>query len=76
MKKFMMSLLLLSVTTVVCADTWLVGKVLYGNICRNGDYYSVYDFDQKQPVGSRCNLYMYNDPDHHKVIGSGVISNE
>ena len=54
------------------AQTWYYAGVLYGNICRNGAYYTVYPISAGQPVGSVCPLR----DNLGNIVGTGYVSNE
>ena len=72
MKKILAVIMLLSVIASASAATWWYNGVLYGNVCRNGYYYTVYPRHQAQPVGSNC-LIRNN---YGNVVGEGIVSNE
>ena len=63
---------LLTASISANAQTWFIGGVLYGNICRNGIYYTVYPVANGQPVGSSCPVR----DNFGNVIGYGFVSNE
>lgn len=54
------------------AMTWWVGPTLFGNVCRNGAFFTVYPTTMGQPVGSSCPLR----DNFGNVIGMGIVSNE
>lgn len=45
---------LLLVASSANAVTWMWNGTLYGNVCRNGAYFTVYPTHMGQPVGSAC----------------------
>lgn len=54
------------------AATWWVNGVLFGNVCRNGIYYTVYPIHMGQPVGTVCPIRDNNG----FIIGQGIVSAE
>ena len=54
------------------AQTWYVGGVLFGNVCRNGAFYTVYPIQNGQPVGTSCSIL----DGYGRIIGVGYVSNE
>jgi len=72
MKKVILALALAASTLTASAATFWVNGVLFGNVCRSGPYYTVYLYQDAQPVGTTCavrNQWGY-------VIGYGRVSNE
>ena len=72
MKKITTLVLLVTLAAYASAATWWVGGVLYGNVCRNGYYYTVYPTHMGQPVGTTCPVRDNNG----YIIGTGVVTNE
>ena len=54
------------------AQTWYVGGVLFGNVCRSGAYYTVYPIQNGQPVGSVCPVR----DGYGIIIAVGTVTNE
>jgi hypothetical protein len=73
MKKTLVFAALMLCSAFAGAVTWYAPNgVLYGNICRNGAYYTAYPLSMGQPVGTVCPIRdAYNN-----IIGTGVVSNE
>jgi hypothetical protein len=72
MKKLVVSLALLASSLSAGAVTWWVNGVLYGNVCRNGFYYTVYPIYMGQPVGTTCPVRNQ----FGQVIMPGVVTAE
>ena len=74
MKKLVTLLFITSMLMASSAQavTWYVDGVLFGNVCRNGAYYTVYAIYNGQPVGSACPV---RDP-HGYVIAQGEVTAE
>ena len=72
MKRAILALSLTAATLSASAATWWVNGVLYGNICRNGIYYTVYPLHMGQPVGSMCPLR----DNYGNIVMWGRVSNE
>lgn len=72
MKKIIaLGLLALAVSSAFAA-TFYVNGVLYGTICRNGIYYTVYMISMAQPVGTTC----FMRDSYGNIVGQGYVSNE
>lgn len=69
--KLMFVVMVLSVG-LANATTWYQGGVLYGNVCRNGVYYTVYPISMGQPVGTACPV---RDA-YGNIIGTGIVTAE
>jgi len=54
------------------ATTWMVGGVVFGNVCRNGVYFTVYPISMGQPVGTQCPMR----DNYGNIVGYGFVSNE
>ncbi len=72
-KALIIAALLLAAAPASYASTWIgYGGLLYGNICRNGLYFTVYPFAMAQPVGSSCPIRN----SFGTVVGYGIVSSE
>lgn len=71
MKQIFTFLVLAMLAVPASAETWWVNGVLFGNVCRNGIYYTYYPGDG-MPVGARCAIR----DNFGNVIGWGRVSNE
>jgi hypothetical protein len=71
-KSMLLAALLFFGVTLMNAQTWFVNGVLYGNVCRNGAYYTVYPISMGQPVGTACPVR----DNYGTIIGYGYVSNE
>ena len=74
MKRLLIILMLLSSTCQ--ADIKKINGVWYGNVCRNGNMFSVLFADwYYKPIGSKCDLVNF---DFHTivVVGQGRITYE
>ena len=70
MKKLVLAVALaVGMIGIADADTWFVGGVMYGNVCRNGVYFTVYPMQMGQPVGTSCPVR----DNYGNVIGYGVV---
>jgi hypothetical protein len=70
--KMTVLVLLLLTAAIASATTWYQNGILYGNVCRNGVYYTVYPVAMGQPVGTVCPIRdVYGN-----VVGTGLVSNE
>lgn len=65
-------LVVLGVGGIANASTWWVNGVLYGNVCRYGNYYFVYPPANAQQVGSVCPVR----DGYGNFIAWGVVTNE
>ena len=72
MKKIIATLVLFtSFLGAAQAQTFYVGGVLMGTVCRAGGLWTQY-FDAYQPVGSRCPI----KNDYGQVVAIGVVTDE
>lgn len=72
MKKILIGILAAGSMMSANAVTWWVNGVLYGNVCRNGAFYTVYPINMGQPVGSLCPVR--NNAGY--IIGQGIVTDE
>lgn len=72
MKKGLLIAALLMLGTQATAATFWSGGVKYGNVCRYGMYFTVYDIRYAQPVGTRCAVL----DDWGNTRFHGVVTNE
>jgi len=72
MKKVILGIALAIAAMSAQAATWWVGGTLYGNVCRNGIYYTVYPTSYGQPVGTGCPVR----DNFGNIVGFGVVTNE
>ncbi len=71
MKKILVALAAFAAISASAGTAWING-VLYGNVCRNGLYYTVYPAHMAQPVGTTCPVR----DSYGSIIGYGTVSNE
>ena len=71
-KTLALALVLLGVGGIANATTWRQFGVLYGNICSNGVWYTVYPLANGQPVGSVCPVR----DSFGNIIAQGVVINQ
>ena len=67
-----LALVLLSFGGIANATTWWANGVLFGNVCRNGIYFTVYPLANGQPVGSSCPVR----DGYGNIIAQGMVTNE
>jgi hypothetical protein len=67
-----LALVLLGVGGIANATTWWINGVLFGNVCRNGIYFTVYPLANGQPVGSSCPVR----DGYGNIIAQGIVTNE
>jgi hypothetical protein len=76
MKKLLATVLIalasLTAVSTANAQTWWYNGVYYGNICRNGAYYTVYPVNMGQPVGTSCPIRN----GYGQIVGYGVVADE
>ena len=72
MKKVIAIVLVALAAGSAFSATWWVNGVLYGNICRNGIYFTVYPANMAQPVGTTCPMR----DSYGNIVGQGYVSNE
>ena len=72
MKKLFVTAALLLTSLSAMSETWYVGGFLYGNICRNGVYFTRYPVYMGQLVGTECPLR----DNFGNIVGHGYVSNE
>ena len=72
MKKALILAVLMLSAAFAGAQTWYVGGVLFGNVCRNGAFYTVYPPAMGQPVGTACPVR----DGYGNVIAYGIVTNE
>ena len=76
MKKSLIALFLavagLTAALPAHAVTWWNNGVLYGNVCRNGAYYTIYPTYNGQPVGTSCPIRNNGG----WIVGYGTVSDE
>lgn len=71
-RTLVLALVLFGVGGAANATTWWVNDVLFGNVCRNGIYFTVYPLANGQPVGSACPVR----DGYGNIIARGVVTNE
>lgn len=72
MKKIILATVVMCSMVSANAVTWWNNGILYGNVCRNGLYYTVYPTYMGQPVGTLCPVRdVYGN-----IIGQGTVTNE
>jgi hypothetical protein len=67
-----LAFVLLGVGGMANATTRWINGVLWGNVCRNGIYYTVYPWANAQPVGTACPVR----DNFGNIIGQGAVSDE
>lgn len=72
MKKIIISILTATMFTSASAVTWWHNGVLFGNVCRNGVYFTVYPERSGQPVGSTCPVR----DSFGNILGYGLVTAE
>ena len=74
MKKFvtLLFITLMLIASSAQSVTWYVDGILFGNVCRNGGYFTVYSIYNGQPVGTACPVRN----DYGVVIAYGVVTIE
>jgi|HubBroStandDraft_1064217.scaffolds.fasta_scaffold94759_3 hypothetical protein len=72
MKRILALAVLLFGAGMANATTWYQNGVLYGNVCRNGAFYTVYPISMGQPVNTACPVR----DSYGTVIMYGYVSNE
>ena len=71
MKKILI-IVTLALATVSHADTFWRNGVLFGNVCRAGQFYTVYPYNMAQPVGTSCPVRNNNG----FIVLYGTVSEE
>lgn len=72
MKRVIIAAALAAATFSASAATWWVNGILFGNVCRNGLYYTVYPVHMGQPVGTVCPVR----DSYGNIVMQGLVSNE
>ena len=72
MKKLFATIILALASFNADAMTWYVNGILYGNVCRNGPYYTIYPMSMGQPVNTQCPIRN----NYGQVIGFGIVTAE
>lgn len=72
MKKLLIGILVSAAAVSASAATWFNYGVLYGTVCRNGIYFTVYPPSMAQPVGTTCPIR----DSYGNVMGYGIVTNE
>ncbi len=72
MKRLIVAAAVMAATFSASAATWWVNGVLYGNVCRNGIFFTVYPIQMGQPVGTICPIR----DSYGNIVGQGLVSNE
>jgi hypothetical protein len=72
MKKIIALSVLALAASSAFAFTFYVNGILFGTVCRDGAYYTVYPSNMAQPVGTTCPI---RDA-YGNIIGQGMVSYE
>lgn len=73
MKKLILAAVLAVSSLSANAVTWVGNDgQIWGNVCRNGAYFTVYPVSMGQPVGTSCPIRN----GYGQIVGYGFVSNE